>query len=87
MSFGMQGLHVLRHAESDLTRPARQARGEFWGRIPSRGYKILGFQDWKYWMIGKTARIGGLVAGDLTRRWARRIFQFNIILKEAYYSL
>ncbi len=35
----------------------------FWGRIPSRGYKILGFQDWKYWMIGKTARIGGLVPG------------------------
>ena len=29
MSFGMQGLHVLRHAESDLTRQARQARGEF----------------------------------------------------------
>ena len=68
MSFGMQGLHVLRHAESGSTRPARQARGEFWGRIPSRGYKILGFQDWKYWMIGKTARIGGLEARDLTRR-------------------
>ena len=68
MSFGMRGLHVLRHAESGLTRPARQARGEFLGRIPSRGYKILGFQDWKYWMIGKTARIGGLEAWGLTRR-------------------
>ena len=73
MSFGMQGLHVLRHAESGLTRQARQARGEFWGRFPSRGLKILGFQDWKYWMIGKTARIGGLEARYLTRRGARRI--------------
>ena len=69
MSFGMQGLR-----QSGSTRPARQARGGFWGRIPSRGYKILGFQDWKYWMIGKTARIGGLEADYLTRRGARRIF-------------
>ena len=79
MSFGMQGLHVVRHAESDPTRPTRQARGGFWGRIPSRGYKILGFQDWKYWMLGKNPRIGGLEAHYLTRRGARRIIIIIII--------
>ena len=31
---------------------------DFWRQILPRGYKILGFQDWKYWKIGNTARIG-----------------------------
>ena len=53
---------------------------------PPQRIKILGLQDWKYWKIGKTARIGKknwkkglekrigrLDAQDLTRRGARRI--------------
>ena len=45
---------------------------------PPQRIKILSLQDWKYWKIGntarigkndwKTARIGGLVAFGLTRR-------------------
>ena len=42
---------------------------------PPQRIKILGLQDWKYWKIGKTARIGGLEARCLTRRGARRIFE------------
>ena len=67
MSFGMQRLHVLRHAESDLTRPARQARGGLLEPDPPQRITTLGLQDWKYWKIGKTVRIGGLMIGKTAR--------------------
>jgi len=34
---------------------------------PPQRIKILGLQDWKYWKIGKTARIGGLMIGKTAR--------------------
>ena len=65
-------LHVLRHAESDLTRQARQARGGFLGLAPPKGSKILE----KAAMLTadcRTAGLEGLEADSLTRRWGRRI--------------
>ena len=40
---------------------------------PPQRIKILGLQDWKYWKIGKTARIGKKVWKKRLEDWIPRI--------------
>ena len=56
---------------------------------PPQRIKILGLQDWKYWKIGNTVRIGkkdwkkgigGLDTSDPTRRRAASLGEFYVVI-------